>query len=248
MPRIFPRLFAKHAALHPELPHTDIHSHLLPGLDDGSKSMAESMALVRSLKERGFTKCITTPHIMPDLFPNTETGIREALPALQKALRESEIDMEVEAAAEYYVDELFAERMQTEEPFLTFGNGYWLFEFPVTAKPKNADTILFEMQLKQYKPVLAHPERYPWLAGDRLEKYASLKDADVLFQVNILSFGGAYGAGPKRAARMLADAGMINFAGSDLHNTRQLAYFDKALQDRSFIKLLESGSLMNHNL
>ena len=140
---------------------TDIHSHLLPSIDDGSRSMEESLELISSLKELGFSKLITTPHIMSDYYKNTAKIIKEGLNNVRNALNKSNIQISIDAAAEYYIDFDFQQQIDKKE-FLVFGNKYILVELPFIHEPNELKEIIFNLQINGYNVVLAHPERYSY--------------------------------------------------------------------------------------
>ena len=137
----------------------DMHSHLIPGIDDGSKSMEESLGLIQRLAEYGLRKIITTPHIMSEYYRNTPEIIRMGLEDLKKAVSASKIQIEIEAAAEYYMDEIFLEKVKGGEEILSFGGGYILVETGFINKPQMLLDIIFHLEMAGFKPILAHPER-----------------------------------------------------------------------------------------
>jgi protein-tyrosine phosphatase len=136
---------------------TDIHSHLIPNIDDGCTKIESSISCIRQLKEMGFNKIVTTPHIMGGVYPNTPEIISIGLKQLRQALIEAKIDIIIEAAAEYKVDELFAEYLSNDN-LLTFGDNYVLIELSFVAPPVNLEEVIFSMRTKGYKPILALPE------------------------------------------------------------------------------------------
>ncbi|MCB9233655.1 MAG: capsular biosynthesis protein [Bacteroidia bacterium] len=231
--------------------HTDIHSHLIPGIDDGAKTMEDSLNMVRVLGEIGYKKLITTPHIMSDFYKNTPEIIRSGLEKLKQACQEAGLEMEFDCAAEYYLDEGFEERLSRKEEFLTFGGSekYLLFETSYTDRPMSLESRIFEMNTLGYKPVMAHPERYNFHWGKKLDTFEKLKDAGVLFQVNISSFSGHYTERAQRSALMLLDAGFIDFLGTDMHRARQMEPLKKALAGQEKLReLVYSGKLLNPTL
>src|SRR5213075_1701845 len=170
----------------------DIHSHLLPGIDDGSQNMETSIRLVKGMKELGFKKLITTPHIMWDMYQNTNDIIFEKLDELRTRVKKEELDIEINAAAEYFIDEHVEDLLKQKEPLLSFGNKFVLVEFSMASPPFDLKEVIFEMQLQGYQPVIAHPERYIYLEQNKTF-YAELKDTGCLFQLNALSLSGYYG-------------------------------------------------------
>ena len=131
----------------------DMHSHLIPGIDDGSKSMEESLQLLRRLADFGLEKIITTPHIMSEYYKNTPEIIRMGLEDLRKAAKQEGIKIQIDAAAEYYIDEIFLEKVKAGEDLLTFGNQYILVETGFINKPQMLLDIFFHLEMAGYKPL-----------------------------------------------------------------------------------------------
>ena len=154
--------------------HTDMHSHLIPGIDDGAKTIEDSILLISELYNMGFRKLITTPHIMSDFYRNTPENIMSGLDKIKRTLKDEEIDMEIEAAAEYYFDDGFVRKLENEK-LLTFGDNYLLFEISYINCPDNINEVVFKMQVQGYKPVMAHPERYPFWYND-FDKYKDFRE------------------------------------------------------------------------
>ncbi|MEQ9402961.1 MAG: CpsB/CapC family capsule biosynthesis tyrosine phosphatase [Cyclobacteriaceae bacterium] len=224
----------------------DLHSHLIPGIDDGVKSVDDSIEIIRKFSELGYLKVITTPHIHPN-YPNTSEIIKKGLQKVQERLEEEEFLFEIEAAAEYFVDDLFFDRVKGNSEILSFGNKYVLVESSFLNKPLFFESCLFELMAKGYTPVLAHPERYRFLEGD-IEWLEQLRVSGVLMQVTISSFAGYYGEIPKSIAQKLYKKGMIDFLGSDLHRREQLEYLKAGLMQKEVEKLCKSSHLKNSEL
>lgn len=246
----FGKLFGMEKELPPidiaNLIKVDMHSHLIPGIDDGAKSLEESIELIRSFKELGYKKIITTPHIMSDYYKNTPEIIQTGLLKLREELNRQKIEMQIEAAAEYYLDYDFSDKIHTEK-LLTFGKNYLLFEVSYLNEPDNIDGIIFELQTSGYNIILAHPERYPFWYNNP-KRFETLKDKEVLFQININSLAGHYSPGAKKTAEKLIELGMVNFIGTDCHHANHLKYLEDALKQPALHKLVESGKLLNHTL
>jgi tyrosine-protein phosphatase YwqE len=224
----------------------DMHSHLLPGIDDGAATIEDSIALASSLQQLGYKKLITTPHIMSDAYRNTPAIIRDKLNIVREALIKNNIDIEIDAAAEYYLDHEFIESIG-KEPLLTIGNNMVLFEVSYINAPENIKEAIFRLQTEGYKPILAHPERYPFWYNS-FDTYSELKDKGVLFQLNINSLSGYYSNAAKRVAEKMIDMGMIELLGTDIHHSRHLGGLQKSGNEKSFEKLLQSGNLLNASL
>lgn len=224
----------------------DIHSHLIPGIDDGAKTMQESVALVKSLKDLGFKKLVTTPHIMNHRYPNTREIILSGLENLKKELALAEIDIIVEAAAEYYLDEHFVELLHKKE-ILTFGDNYLLFETSYSLKPVNLEQTIFLIKSMGYKPVLAHPERYLYMHRD-FNIYERLKENGVYFQLNLNSLGGYYSKAVEKVAKKIVKKGWVDFIGSDTHKQSHVQKFTKKFNSKSMRQVCEKNTILNSQL
>jgi tyrosine-protein phosphatase YwqE len=201
----------------------DMHSHLLPGLDDGAETLEHSLDLLRALRELGYRKLIMTPHIMGDFYKNTPEGIRAALQLLREAAATSGLgDVALDCAAEYYLDEFLGRKLTDGTEMLTFGGDkrYLLFETSYMNEPLNLFDIIFELKSQGYQPVLAHPERYTYLYGRFGELEKMRRDHGVLLQLNLNSLAGYYSPAAKKVAEQLIDAGMVDFVGTDAHHLR----------------------------
>lgn len=224
----------------------DLHSHINPGIDDGSKSMEESLLLLKALQDAGYYKVITTPHIMIDSYRNTKKIIMEGLSQLVEAKNNVGLKIEVEAAAEYYLDEGFLSQLRSEE-ILLLSNEYILFETSYLAKPLQFDEMLDEIIARGYKPLLAHPERYRYI-NDMEKVYREWKDKGIYFQININSFGGHYGKDAKKKALFLRDNAMIDFLGSDVHHLKQVKTLVKIKKQKIYKKIFEKNFILNNLL
>jgi protein-tyrosine phosphatase len=224
----------------------DMHSHFIPGIDDGAKTMKDSMEMITTMAELGYRKVITTPHIMGDFYRNTPAIINTGLEQVRRAVKEAGLDIEVEAAAEYYFDFELEKKLE-EERLLTFGDNYLLFEVSYMNAPDNLDGVIFRMHTSGYKPVLAHPERYPYWFRD-MANFEKLKEKGVLFQLNINSLTGHYSPETAKMANTMIDKGWYEFAGSDCHHTGHLELLSKVRRAPGLRKLVESGKLLNSSL
>lgn len=225
----------------------DMHAHLLPGIDDGSPDLATSVELVRGLAHLGYKKLIATPHILWEVYPNTPEIITGKLGELRAALREEGVEVELDAAAEYFIDEHFEEQLRQRVPLLTLKDNLLLVEFSMVNAPLDLQQVLFEVQMAGYQPVIAHPERYVYL-GRRKEFFHTLRDAGCLFQLNLLSLTPHYGSAVQELSAWLAKSGMYDFAGTDLHGTRHLDALARVASSAPLQKLREGGGLRNPTL
>lgn len=208
--------------------YIDIHSHLLPGIDDGASTIEDTTALICGLREIGFKKFITTPHIMGDVWKNTSADINQKLVSTISSLPIPDIQNTLKAAAEYMMDAEFWELFK-REPLLTLKDNYVLVEISYLHPPIQLYDILFELQVARYQPILAHPERYLFYHDPTLSHYKKLKKAGCLFQMNLLSATGYYGERVAKTANLLLKNSMIDFVGSDVHHARHLDFINKRI-------------------
>ncbi|MES2387616.1 MAG: CpsB/CapC family capsule biosynthesis tyrosine phosphatase [Bacteroidota bacterium] len=217
--------------------NTDIHSHLLPGIDDGAATIEDSLILLRGFIDMGFRKVITTPHVLEG-FPNTPEIIKAKLAEVQAAAKAANLDIQIGAAAEYFFDETFVRKVMKGEELLTFGDNYLLFETAFLNEPINLKDMIKEMIWKGFKPVMAHPERYTWLANNK-EKLKQYHETGVLFQVNVMAFAGFYDEAAKKTAEWLTDNEMVSFLGSDCHKVKHQEGYKTAMKTKHFKKAME---------
>ncbi len=221
----------------------DMHSHLIPGIDDGARTMDDSVALARRMYELGYKKLITTPHIQHDFYKNTPEIILGGLEKVRAALQAENIPIEIEAAAEYLLDDGFEELAERGE-LLTFGDKYILVELSYFNPNPNLKSIVFNLQIDGYKVILAHPERYSYWFNN-FGKFERLKERGMLFQMNIVSLAGFYQTPVKKFAETLVEREMIDLIGSDMHNMRYMEALEKSMKEKTLIKLVDSWKLLN---
>lgn len=238
---------------------TDIHSHLIPGIDDGAKTMDDSLKLIRAFKELGYKKLITTPHIMSDQYRNTPEIILSGLEKVRTELINQNLEIELDAAAEYYIDNEFLKLIE-EKKLLTFGSKddnhnpgnltsgrYVLVEMSFFSEPPMLKDALFNLQVTGYKPVLAHAERYSFWHND-YGKFEDMKARGALLQLNIGSLTGYYSPETKKIAERLIDDGMFDLIGSDCHHPGHIELIKGCLTEEYLHRLLSSGKLLNATL
>jgi tyrosine-protein phosphatase YwqE len=223
---------------------TDIHSHFIPGIDDGSPDMETSILLIKKMQELGYSKVITTPHVMSDFYKNSSETILKGLADIRSELKLQNINMDIAAAAEYYIDYDF-ERKIGKETFLTFGDNYILVELSFMEAPRNLFDIIFKLQLEGYKVVLAHPERYHYFER---KDYEDLVSRGVLLQINWLSLIGYYSPQIKNKTEDLIAQNMVSFVGTDCHNMQHAELYKKCQNKQAWHNLYNSGKLLNSAL
>ena len=224
----------------------DVHSHLIPGIDDGARSMDETIAMLAKFESLGYKKVITTPHIMGDHFKNTPEIILGGLKQVQETAKQLGLKIEIQAAAEYYLDDSLMTRLKNKEKLLTFGSNYLLYEFSMFSKPERVSELHFQFLTQGYKPVLAHFERYPYFHGS-VKQAEKWREDGVLIQLNLNSLTGHYGPEIKTQAERMVDAQVVDFVGSDCHRIEHLMLLEKNLI-RSYFHKLEKLPLLNQSL
>lgn len=225
----------------------DMHSHLIPGIDDGAPDLATSIELINGLTQLGFKKLITTPHIMQDMYPNKRDDILQRYEKLKSDLNENAVNVDLEVAAEYFLDDNLKRLLNNKEPLLTIGDGMVLVEFSMASEPLDFKELLFEMQMQGYKPIIAHPERYVYHERNK-EFFEDLKAAGYLFQLNIMSLAGAYGKSVNELARYFIKHQYYDLAGTDIHNPHHLDHLHNSSISHGLKELLDSGKLINQEL
>ena len=225
----------------------DMHSHILPGIDDGSPDVDTSILLVKGLYDLGIRTCIATPHIIGDLYKNNDETIEAALAKLRNACTAAALPMQLFAAAEYMLDDYFMQLLKEGQPLRTLHQNLLLTEIPYTSEPVNLPEMLFQIITAGYQPVLAHPERYFYFHSN-FETYKKLKDLGFILQVNLLSVTGYYGKNVARAARYILDEDIAGLVGTDLHHSRHLAAFQLGDNLKLLNKYVNNAKLQNSEL
>jgi protein-tyrosine phosphatase len=221
----------------------DIHSHLLPGIDDGAKDLTQSVIFIKALNALGFNKLFCTPHIFSDLYPNTPKTILSALDNVNSAIKQLNLNVEISSAAEYMIDETF----KISEQLLGLPGKYILIEMSYMYETPNIEQIISGLQLIGYNVILAHPERYGFY-HKYPEKYDKLKHAGVFFQLNLLSVSGYYGKHVKGIADNLLAKGSYDFAATDLHHQHHLTALKLIISNGSLYKLIGNYPFKNKEI
>lgn len=224
---------------------TDIHSHLVPGIDDGVKETDTSLTFIEQLEEMGIRRIITTPHIIMDQYPNSRESITPPFTEVKQLIGEKGSDIQFSFAAEYYMDEQFAELMKS--PLLTLHDQLVLVEMSFMQAPMQLHQWLFDLKSRGYEPVLAHPERYLHYHNN-YKQYEQLKEWGCLFQVNLLSLTSYYGKHIQKVAERLVEDKLIDVIGTDLHHTRHMQAIQSIGKDKKLRKLLDSYPFRNREL
>lgn len=215
---------------------TDIHSHILPGIDDGAPDIETSIRLIKGIYDIGIRKTVATPHVISDMYRNNPATINAALDKVTEAVAKEGIDISITAAAEYMLDDYFLKLLRTEK-LLPIHKNIILTEQSYATPSGNLNEISFELMTAGYKPIMAHPERYIFYQG-RFEEFSRLKDMGFLLQVNLLSLTGYYGKGVVKAAKYLFANNLVDFVGTDMHHDRHLHFLQDANNLRLFTEVL----------
>ncbi|WP_343748516.1 CpsB/CapC family capsule biosynthesis tyrosine phosphatase [Fluviicola sp.] len=215
----------------------DIHSHLLPGIDDGAPTMDHTIGMLRKFEELGYQKLIFTPHVMSGVYDNTTEIILRKLEEVRGVSKELGLKLQLEASAEYYFDETFFERISRKD-LLPFHGNHILFEFSFRNQPSRVEEVVFQLKSAGYQPVLAHFERYLYYHPS-IEVARQLRERGCMIQVNLNSFTGHYGLNVKNQAMRLLKAGCIDLLGSDCHRIQHLELLENSLQEAVFHQLIK---------
>ncbi|MEX1000557.1 MAG: CpsB/CapC family capsule biosynthesis tyrosine phosphatase [Crocinitomicaceae bacterium] len=246
---IFSKLFKKSPQLEPfdfSILKTDLHSHLIPGIDDGSKSIEESIALLREFSDLGYKKVITTPHVMSDFYKNTPEIILSGLEKVRKAAKNAGLSIEIEAAAEYYLDDHLIALIERKE-VLTFGENHLLFELSFSHEPPGVKDVIFQLVTEGYIPIMAHVERYPFY-NNEWEKIEDFRRRGCLLQLNMNSLSGQYGPQVKKMAEAMINRDLVDVIGSDCHHIGHLHQLQELRTNPYLHKIAEKEQLLNKQL
>jgi tyrosine-protein phosphatase YwqE len=225
---------------------TDLHNHILPGIDDGAPDTERSIKLIRALQALGFNSFIATPHIYKGLYPNNESTINHSLVVLKDALKEEKMDVPILAAAEYMIDESFNQMLDSNN-LLTLPGNRILVEMSPLREPPFLDEMLFKLQLKDYNPIIAHPERYLFV-GKSKHHFHDWFEKGFELQLNLLSIIGYYGPVVQENATYLLSKKLVHFMGTDLHNEAQAVQLQKVTKSKVFLNLCSKIDWQNKYL
>ena len=225
----------------------DMHAHILPGLDDGAMDLNDSVSMASGLIDMGYEALHFTPHVYPGVFDNTNESIEAGHKLFQNGLNAAGLNIPSTASAEYFVDDSFIDRVKSDS-FLVLPGNRVLIEMSFYGPSPGINSVVFELKARGYEPILAHPERYRYFFGKNLVALKGLRERGCLLQGNILSFEGFYGEDIRQAAWNLWKEGMIDFLGTDLHNTNQLHRLRVFLASKKGKKLLRDQEYLNKTL
>ena len=219
--------------------HTDIHCHIVPGVDDGSPDVNTSLELVERMESWGLKRIIATPHMTQDTFENTPDILDPPLHELQEALARKGSKLDLSRSAEHRIDDFFVEQLE-KGLILPFPGNYILVENSFMQEPWNLDQFIFNLKLKGYKPIMAHPERFHYYQINR-QRYDELHRAGNLFQINLVTLSGYYGKHAKQTAEYLLEKGYVDFIGTDLHHHGHADSIEAYLATRDYRRLVDAA-------
>ncbi len=195
----------------------DLHCHLLPGVDDGSKNLEESIAMARLSAEQGVAIIACTPHIMPGVYDNRGPDIRLRIGELEQALNEAEIPVTLVCGADVHIAPNLAAGLRSKAVLSLHDTRYVLIEPPHHVLPPRIEEVFFELMTAGFAPVLTHPERLTWIAR-RYDVISRLVAQGVWMQVTAGALLGEFGRGPKYWAERMLDEGSCHIIATDAHN------------------------------
>jgi protein-tyrosine phosphatase len=223
----------------------DMHNHLIPGIDDGATDLESSIVMIRAMHELGYRKFIATPHVQWEMYKNTNEIIEDGAKTVRERLKNTEMDVEFRGAAEYFLDEHVDELLEKNIPLLTIYKNLVLVEFSFIRQPMDLKEKLFQLQIKGYQPIIAHPERYLYFGANKAA-FDELHDMGCIFQLNLLSLCGYYGKKQEELAQYLIKKKYVSLLGSDLHNMRHINILRASSTISGIVnRLLDAGVLLN---
>ncbi len=227
---------------------TDVHSHMLPGVDHGAKDIDNALELIQAQIEMGVNKFVLTPHITKSTFENTPYTIKNAYETFRKTLEDTELDIQIAVSAEYRLDEFSLDQFD-KDMYLPMPKNHLLLENAYQQERIDLDDIIFNVQLKNFTPILAHPERFHYYAYKK-QRFQQLHDAGTLFQVNIMSFAGYFGNTARNNAEWLLQNNLIDFLGSDIHNMEHVQVINDYIKTKDYRKIASklNGRILNDTL
>lgn len=227
---------------------TDVHSHMLPGVDHGAKDIDNALELIQAQIEMGVNKFVLTPHITKSTFENTPNTINNAYETFKKALDGTDFDIQLAVSAEYRLDEFSLDQFD-KDMYLPMPKNHLLLENAYQQERIDLDDIIFNVQLKNFTPILAHPERFHYYAHKK-QRFQQLHDAGTLFQVNIMSFAGYFGNTARNNAEWLLQNDLIDFLGSDIHNMEHVQVINDYIKTKDYRKIASKldGRILNDTI
>lgn len=220
---------------------TDMHCHIVPGVDDGSPDLDTSLRLLERMNEWGYNRIFASPHSTQDVFENTPQTLSEPFASLKNAAKAKGLCVELHHHMEYRMDEFFMEQLDADN-VVTLPGKYILVENSFAIEPWGMESISYDLQNRGLKPILAHPERYSYYSQRNRKRYDELRAMGLYFQINLLSLAGHYGKLERETAIYLLENKMVQFLGTDIHRDSHITSIDRYLRSKQYardLKLLD---------
>lgn len=199
----------------------DIHSHIIPSIDDGAKSIYETLEMLKEAEKSGFTDVIATSHYVENYYEVDEIQRQKSIDSINSKLKENDINIKVHSGSEIYVSQDIVNLIKERKASSLSNTKYVLFELPMNSNIMYLNEIIFDLQSSNFIPVIAHPERYSYVQNNP-KMLAELVNKGVLFQANFGSIIGRYGNNAKNTLKKLLRYNMIHFFGSDAHRSKSI--------------------------
>lgn len=226
----------------------DLHSHILPGIDDGASDIDASVVLLRELAAGGVTDVVATPHYIDEtIYASPCSENKKLLRSLKTRLKKEGIDMKVHLGNEIYIMPKILDFLKNGVVSGLAGSKYLLIELPMSGEFPGYADIFLEILRAGYFVVLAHPERYTAFQKD-FDLISDLCEMGVLLQCNVGSFAGQYGKSAFKLARRLAKERMIFAVGTDIHHPHGNDFLPNAIRKMSkYYNDLELSEILTEN-
>jgi protein-tyrosine phosphatase len=200
----------------------DLHSHLLPGIDDGSKDLVTSLAMARMASADGISTMACTPHILPGVYNNDGPAIRRAVARLAQSIAEAGLPISLVTGADVHIAPDLAAQLRDGRALTINDSRYLLLEPPHHVLPPRLEDLIFGLQAAGYVPILTHPERLSWVEG-HYDLIRRLVSSSVLMQITAGSLMGRFGRRPRYWGERMLDEGLCHLLATDAHNTERRA-------------------------
>lgn len=207
----------------------DVHSHIIPSIDDGSSSFEESYKMIEKAKEAGFTDIIATSHYIEEYYEVDSLKRHSVVEAMNKVIQEKGLNIKIHTGSEIFVTQDIVKLIKEKKATTLADSKYILFELPMNSMINYLDNVIFEIKSNGLIPVIAHPERYSYVQNDPNFVYNLIKNG-VLFQANYASITGYYGKSAKKVLTKMLKADMIHFLGSDSHNSKKYDNINESIK------------------
>lgn len=213
--------------------YTDIHCHVIPGVDDGSNSVEKSLHLLDHMHQWGINRVFASPHSTQDTFENTPQSLQKPFKELSDAIAANGPDIELHLHMEYRLDQFFIKQFENDN-LLCLPGKHLLVENSYSTEPYGLEQLLFNIRNKGYRPIMAHPERYLYYSRNHRYRYEELHEFGLFFQVNLLSLAGHYGKLERETALYMLEHNLVQFIGTDIHRNGHIESIERYMKSRHY--------------